>query len=335
MDLALGFTADCPLPPSDCVAAAQAAEEAGYSRVWVAEGRGADSIVLATAIAMRTRSLGVGTGIAPVFSRSPWLLAMGAATADDLSRGRYSLGLGVGHRSIVERRHGLTYQQPHERLRDTILIVRAALGERRVDYAGATVAIEGELSYVPYRKSIPLYVAATTAKSISSVASLADGIFLIFPTPEAVRHARELVIAATGDTNTKITAYVFTCFSDDRKAARSASRQQLAWYGRLPHYQALFSAAGYPAEATALTKAWEAGNSSAAFEAISEAMVDSLTASGDASHIVSRLNALAAAGLDEATFYPYRAEGDAQSPSTAYRALLEAISPRAVSAKPS
>jgi len=335
MDLALGFPADCPLSPSDCVAAAQAAEEAGYSRVWVAEGRGADSIVLATAIAMRTRSIGVGTGIAPVFNRSPWLLAMGAAAADDLSRGRYALGLGLGHRAVVEKRHGLAYTRPQERLRDTILIVRAALSQHRVDYIGATMAIEGaELSYPPYRKSIPLYVAATTARTISRAASLADGIFLIFPTPSAVRQARGLVIAATGDTNTRLTAYVFTCFSEDHKAARRASRQQLAWYGRLPHYQALFSAAGYSAEAQALTRAWATGNSSAAFSAISDAMVDSLTASGDASDIVHRLDALASAGLDEATIYPYRPEAETMHPAV-YGSLLAAITPGSIAAKPS
>lgn len=335
MDLALGFPADCPLPPSDCVAAARAAEEAGYSRVWVAEGRGADSIVLATAIAMQTRSLGVGTGIVPVFNRSPWLLAMAAATADDLSGGRYFLGLGVGHRAIVEKRHGLTYKRPRDRLRDTILIVRAALSQPSVDYVGATIAIEGaELSYPPYRKSIPLYVAATTAQSISIAAPLADGIFLIFPTPDAVRQARELVIAATRHSNTKITAYVFTCFSEDHKAARQASRQQLAWYGRLPHYQALFSVAGYSAEAAALAEAWATGNSSAAFNAVSDAMVESLTASGDASDIVRCLNSLAAAGLDEATFYPYRPEGDARPVSAVYRALLEAITPLSIATKP-
>src|SRR5262245_54544990 len=90
------------LRASDLVECVRLAEELGYESAWVAEGHGGDQFALLAACAAATRRIGLGTSISSVFVRSAPTIAMAAATVDDLSGGRFILGLGSSHRVQVE-----------------------------------------------------------------------------------------------------------------------------------------------------------------------------------------------------------------------------------------
>ena len=104
------------------------AEEHGYGEVWMTEGAGRDSLTQLTAIATATTRIGLGTGILPMFSRTPLITAMSAVGLAAVSDGRFILGLGVGNRPATENGHGVAYSQPMEHLSDLIHIVRGLLG---------------------------------------------------------------------------------------------------------------------------------------------------------------------------------------------------------------
>ena len=91
---------------------ASLAENSGYKSVWVPEGGGRDALTQLTAIAMTTQSIKLGTGILPVFHRTPMLTAMSAAGIAAVSQDRFILGLGVGHRPAVELGHGIAFRNP-------------------------------------------------------------------------------------------------------------------------------------------------------------------------------------------------------------------------------
>ena len=89
------------------------AEELGYGELWMTEGSGRDSLTQLTAIGSVTSRIGLGTGILPMFSRTPLVTAMSAAGLAAASDGRFILGLGVGNRLATEHGHGVALSLIH------------------------------------------------------------------------------------------------------------------------------------------------------------------------------------------------------------------------------
>src|SRR5215467_6279837 len=117
----------------DCV---RAADACGYDSFWMPEVWEHESFSILTQIAMRTERIGLGTGVINVFSRSPALIAMSAATLDEISGGRFRLGLGTSGARVIEDFHGASYAKPLSRLKETIEIVRMLLRGEQADFAG-------------------------------------------------------------------------------------------------------------------------------------------------------------------------------------------------------
>src|SRR6516225_9914788 len=114
--LALGIHPNSVLSVAEMVECARLAEAKDFAATWVAEGRRGDVFALLSALAMSTSKIRLGAGILPVLVRSPWVVAMGTATVDEISGGRFMLGLGAGHKSVIEDRHGLAYDRPTLRM---------------------------------------------------------------------------------------------------------------------------------------------------------------------------------------------------------------------------
>src|SRR2546422_7258870 len=130
--IGIALTALDGRPYAELLNAATLAEECGYELALVPEAWGRDATVVLGALASRTRRIGIGTGIVNVYSRSPALIAMAAATLDEISGGRAVLGLGVSGRAVVEGWHGAAMEAPLPRLREVTEAVRAVIrGERR------------------------------------------------------------------------------------------------------------------------------------------------------------------------------------------------------------
>src|SRR5437016_1302153 len=136
--------------------AAQLADELGYDSFWLPEAWGYEVFTLLAEIAVHTKRIRLGTGIVNAFSRSPGLLAMSAATLDEISEGRFILGVGTSGARVIEGFHGRKYDKPLTQVRDVIRVVRTLLAGGKLHEAGAelhpyrpfTLAME------PRRKSI-------------------------------------------------------------------------------------------------------------------------------------------------------------------------------------
>src|SRR5205085_7304926 len=103
------------------------AEPLGYESVYVTHIAGRESLTVITAYALATSRIRVGTGVVPIYTRTPATMAQTAATIDELSGGRVTLGLGVSHRPVVEGWHGQTIDRPVAEMREYSSIVRAIL----------------------------------------------------------------------------------------------------------------------------------------------------------------------------------------------------------------
>ena len=103
------------------------ADELGYESVNVTHINGRESLTVLTAYAGVTENVRLGTGVVPIYTRTPATMAQTAATVDEISGGRLNLGLGVSHRPVVEGWHGQSIDKPVSEMREYVAIVRAIL----------------------------------------------------------------------------------------------------------------------------------------------------------------------------------------------------------------
>jgi alkanesulfonate monooxygenase SsuD/methylene tetrahydromethanopterin reductase-like flavin-dependent oxidoreductase (luciferase family) len=148
------------------------AEELGYGRFGTAEGWTHDAVVLLTQIAGVTSRIRLGTGVLPVWSRTPAAIAMAAAGLQRASAGRFALGLGASSPPLVEGLHGMTWQQPVGRMRSTLVAVRALLDGSRLplDREGVRALRLG----APPERRVPILLAALAPSSVRLAGELAD-----------------------------------------------------------------------------------------------------------------------------------------------------------------
>ena len=253
--------------PSEIVECVKLAEALGYESAWMAEGHGGDQFAVLAACAAQTSRILLGTSITSVFVRTVPTIAMAAATVDELSGGRFILGVGSSHKVQVELEHGLSYGKPLTRVRETVDIIRELLREGRVRYEGETVRIEGfDLWFTPLRPAIPIYVSAVFPKMITICGEIADGIILTRSTLATGALVKDRLtegarIAGRDPSRIVITSLLPAAVSETRRAALDALRPGLAFYaGFFPRYNRMMADHGFRNEAAAIAAAWSRGD---------------------------------------------------------------------------
>ncbi|HXF39807.1 MAG TPA: LLM class flavin-dependent oxidoreductase [Blastocatellia bacterium] len=269
----------------ECV---RAADACGYDSFWLPEAWEREAFTLLTELALRTEHIHLGTGIINVFSRSPALIAMSAATLDEISGGRFRLGLGTSGARVIEDFHGSSYQKPLTRLKETVEIIRALLLGDSIDFSGECFKLSRfKLGFKPVRSDIPIYVAGLGPKSLHQIGELADG-WLPTHWPrtrlnEGVAEIRASAEAVGRDASRiEIAPFVNVVVSDDISKARNSARLPLAYYigGMGDYYHAALSRLGFSAEADRVRDLWRAGRPRDAIRAVSDEMVDSVAICG-------------------------------------------------------
>jgi probable F420-dependent oxidoreductase len=292
------------LPPADIVECVKLAETLGYESAWVAEGHGGDQFAILGACAVATRRILLGTSISSVFVRSPTTIGMAAATLDQLSGGRFILGLGSSHRVQVEPEHGIAFVQPTARLRDTIAIARTLIRDGVVSYRGETVSIERfDLWFRPHRPAIPIYVAALFPRMLEIAGELAQGVLLTWPTPTAIARAVEHVAigarrAGRSAETVDVASLIPCAVGDTVAAARVALRPAVGLYaGFFPRYNRLLAEAGFADAVGAIKEAFDRGGRDAAAGVVPDELIDAVALAGTPEVCRERLLAYRRAGL--------------------------------------
>ena len=278
----------------------RAADACGYDSFWMPEAWERDAFSLLTEIAGATKRIHLGTGIINVFSRSPALIAMSAATLDEISGGRFRLGLGTSGARVIEDFHGVRFNKPLTRLKETVHIIRLLLNSERVDFIGDCFKLQRfKLGFKPLRPEMPIYIAALTPKSLRQIGEIADGwLPTHWPRPRledgiAEIHAGAEVAERNAD-QIEIAPFVNVVVTSDVARARNQARLPLAYYvgGMGDYYRASLSRLGFGVEADQVRELWQAGRRKNAMAAISDEMVDSIAICGSLEHCRTRLDEL-------------------------------------------
>ncbi|WP_165492291.1 LLM class F420-dependent oxidoreductase [Egibacter rhizosphaerae] len=314
------------LPPRETPELVQAAARWGYRSAWASEVAGPDFASLLGAVAIAS-DVDLGVAVAPAQTRAPWLLAATAASLSHLSEGRFSLGVGTSSEIIVARWSGLDFDHPLDRLRETVEALRPLLDGEKVDYEGRFVHVRGARIFAPPPTRVPLLLGALNPRSLRQAGGLADGVCLNQLGPEHLPAVLDEVAAgarAVGrvPADLAVVARLFCWVTDDPEGAREQLRRTFAPYAAVDAYNRFFEWLGFEEEAAGVREAMAARDREAAARAVSDRMLDSIAAVGDADRVAARVRAYLDGGVTTAAIAcPSPDPGDA-------RATLEAVGTR-------
>jgi len=148
--------------------------------VWVPETWGMENFSILSAVSANTITQKIGSSIINIYSRSPAVIAMGAATVDTISNQRLILGLGTSSLPIVETFHGYEFERPLQRMKEYVEIIKLVLSGKPVNYSGEIFNLKNfTLLIKPQRTSIPIYLAAVNQKMIDLTWKLQTELFFI------------------------------------------------------------------------------------------------------------------------------------------------------------
>ena len=317
----------------ELISLARLADQLGYTSLWVGESWGRDAFTTLSMVACQTSRIRLGTGIVPVYSRTPALIAQSIASLDIISAGRALLGLGTSGRKVIEGWHGQSFQGPLERTREYITIIRMALAGQRVDYHGRFFNLEKfRMACAPVQERIPIYLAALGPRNLALTGEVADG---WLPTwvdvqrlpdvkGEVERHAIEAG-RSPGDITVAPQVLALAAGSEEEHAeARRLLSAHLAFYigGMGRYYYDLFQRQGYVEESRAVKEAWERRELDRAASLVTDEMLDNVTISGGPAECREKLARYHAAGADMPVItFPSGTSGDAMTRT------MEALAP--------
>lgn len=308
----------------------QAYEKAGVDMVWVAEAYGNDAVTLMGYIAAKTETIEIASGILPIFTRTPTLLAMTAAGLDEISGGRAVLGLGASGPQVIEGFHGVPYDRPLQRTREIIDICRMVWRRDRVEYEGKayTLPLPAEqgtglgkaLKIIthPQRADIPIYVASLGPKNVQMTAEMADGWLPLFYDPHKANDVwGDDIAAGTAQRSAdlgplQIVAGGAVGFGDEEtaKKVRDANRPMIALYvGGMGardknFYNDLFCRYGYEKEAKEIQDLYLSGKKDEAAALIPDEFLRSSSLFGDEGFVREQVQAYKDAGVTALSVAP-------------------------------
>lgn len=304
-------------------------ESAGLDLVWVAEAYGFDGASLMGYLAAKTETVQIASGILPIYTRTPTLLAMTAAGVDALSDGRCVLGLGASGPQVIEGWHGVRYDAPIGRTREIIDVCRTVWArEEKLTHTGRYYNMplpEGEgtglgkpLKIIahPVRPRIPIWVASLGPKNVEMTAEVADGWMPILFDPAKAHDvwgedlARgEAKRAADLDT-LQVTAGGLVAIGDDVKGFLDFVRPMVALYvGGMGakgknFYNTLFSRYGYEREAAEIQDLYLDGKKKEAAALIPQEFLEAISLCGPEGYVKERIAAFAQAGVTHLNVIP-------------------------------
>jgi F420-dependent oxidoreductase-like protein len=295
---------------------AQEADRLGYDSIWAAEAYGSDAATVLAWLATKTKNAKIASGIFQMPARTPAMTAMTAATLDNISGGRFVLGLGISGPQVVEGWHGQPFDKPIQRSREYVAIVRKALARETLTYDGEFYKLPRpggpgkalKLIIKPVQERIPIYLAAIGPKNTALAAEIADGWLPTLFAPDhfdVFRPSLEEGAAKAGRTvdELDITPQVSLAIYDDVEHARNFMRPYLALYiggmgsREKNFYTKLVTRYGYGDAAREVQDLYLSGKQAEAMAAIPSELIDQISLCGPRDVVKERLEHYRDAGV--------------------------------------
>lgn len=301
----------------------KAAESSDYSVVWAAEAYGSDAASVLGWLAASTTRIGLGSAIFQIPGRTAAMTAMTTATLDQLSGGRFRLGLGVSGPQVSEGWHGVRFAKQLTRTREYVDVVRMALARERVAYSGESIELplpDGpgkslKLTIGPVQERVPIYLAAIGPKNVALAAEIADGWLPMLFSPENVGEFRPMLEEGAARSGRPLSSFdiapsVNALVTDDIEAARDVMRPFIGLYvGGMGSrdrnfYNSLVSSYGFEEAAKEVQDLYLDGKKEEACAALPDELIDLVSLAGPRDHVRERMRVFKDAGVSTLSVTP-------------------------------
>jgi len=265
--------------------------------LWIPETWGMENFSILSLASQKMPSQKIGSSIINIFSRSPAVIAMGAATIDTISNGRLILGLGTSSIPIVKDFHGIEFKKPILRMKEYVEIIRLILTGNPVNYLGEifnlknfTLLIKGP------RKNIPIYLAAVNQQMVELTWNIGDGvIFYLRPLDEMKKTIQTMQSKRKID----VSCQFITCVSMDSELAKNKCKKTLAFYisvGKI--YREFLASSGFQNETRNIFEEFNNSGFASNHELVTDKMINALSIAGDPDTCINQLQKIKEAGVD-------------------------------------
>lgn len=242
LGIAVGVGAQREITIDGLAARAEQLEAAGFDGMWMGMAWGMDPTIALPVAGRSTTTLEFGSAIVPTLPRHPVVMAQQARTAQAALGGRFTLGIGVSHETMMRDNLGLGYRGLVRHLREYLTVLDPLLAGKPVRHQGTDYRVDVEISV--HSPPVPVLVAALGPAMLSVTGELADGTITawvgirtiethIVPTLHAAA-------SAAGRPTPRVVTILPIALTDDPAAARDALARMWSWYGTLPAFQAMF-----------------------------------------------------------------------------------------------
>ena len=265
--------------------------------MWIPETWGMENFSMIGLAAKENTFSKIGSSIINIYSRSPSLIAMGAATLDTISNKRLILGLGTSSIPIVEDFHGQKFASPVQRMKEYVEIIRLALTGEKINYDGEIYSLKDfSLLVKSPRKKIPIYLAAINQKMLELTWSVADGvIFYLRPKAEMKQTIEKMQVQRKID----ISLQIITCIDNDSEKARTRAKKTLSFYiavGKI--YREFLELNGYSSITQEIYNEYNKTGLKKLDELVSDKILDDLCIAGTSDDGIKKLQAFRETGID-------------------------------------
>lgn len=239
----------------------------------------------------------IGSSIMNIYSRTPALIAMSAATLDTITAGRFILGLGTSSQSIVNEWHGIDFKNPIKRMQEYVEIIRLVISGNKVNYDGELFKLRNfTLLIKPPRNHIPIYLAAINQKMVELTWNIADGvIFYLRPLKELQTNISQMQKKKKID----VACQLITCVSEDSEEAMVRAKKTIAFYvsvGKV--YREFLARNGFSKETDAVLEEYKKTGLQNNHAMVSDNMVEELAIAGTPKEIIKKLRRFSDIGID-------------------------------------
>ena len=285
------------------VEAAVESEKDGFDGIWYGQIFGPDVLSVIALAGQKTTRIELGTSVVPTYPRHPVLMAQQALTTQAAAGGRFSLGVGLSHRPVVEAMWGMSYDRPAIHMREYLSVLRPLLKEGRVSFNGAFFRVNATVQ-VATSNPPPVLTAALAPVMLRIAGELADGTVTWMVGPKTLETHIVPRISSSAEEAGRPTPRVVVALpiavTDDAAEGRQRAARLFQVYGTLPNYRRVLDIEGAagPAEVAVV---------------------------GNEEEVESQLRRIAAAGATDFLAGAFPAEDDAQASLKRTRTLLKAL----------
>ena len=228
-------------PLDQMIAAAQKIEAAGLSDIWMPNIFGYDAISALAILGRETEKIGLGTAVTPTYPRHPTAIAQQALTTAAVTNNRFTLGIGLSHKIVIEDMFGMSYDKPAKHMREYLKILMPLVRGETASFEGEQYRVRGVNISVPGAEQMPVVVAALGPVMLKLASELADGTSTWMVGPNTMAG---YIVPGLGRDDATVVGGVPIVLTTNVDAAREKIANDLVIYGQLPSYRAMLDREG-------------------------------------------------------------------------------------------